>query len=278
MNYLNLPLALAFLFFMGATAGWLIEFLFRNLVSHKGPKGRYFINPGFCKGPWLPIYGIGLAAMCLISQLIILNIKPELVNSIAGTIIIILCLGLAMNCIEFIGGIILLKGLNMRLWDYSEKKGNFMGIVCPAFALVWTGIGAVYYLFVHKFALEELLWFSENLAYAFVVGLFFGVFIIDYWSARKDAKIVKAFAEEQDVIVLYEELKAQIQQKLMESNKKQQFFNQIIPKIEHTGENLEQAYNIVNSASVETVRKRRAEKKAEKEAKKEAKKASKNDN
>ena len=67
---MNWPLALAFLFYWGAIEGWVIEFLFRNLISHKGPRGKYFINPGFCKGPWLPIYGIGLAVMFLISALI----------------------------------------------------------------------------------------------------------------------------------------------------------------------------------------------------------------
>ena len=56
---MNYPLALAFLFYCGAIEGWILEFFFRNLISHRGPRGKYFINPGFCKGPWLPIYGCG---------------------------------------------------------------------------------------------------------------------------------------------------------------------------------------------------------------------------
>lgn len=228
MDHLTVPLALAFLFFSGAILGWIIEFLFRNLISHKGPKGRYFINPGFNKGPWLPIYGIGIAVLCVMSEVVYSKLNPNYDDSVVITILIILILGLIMNCIEFIGGLILLKGLNLRLWDYRGKWGNYKGIVCPQFALVWTLVAAGYYLFVHKTALENLLWFSENLAYAFFVGLFFGLFILDLWTSFVDASLIKKFADDNDVIVKYEELKAAMQQNLMESDQKQHFFNQIL--------------------------------------------------
>lgn len=228
MNQLTLPLAVAFLYFIGAMGGWVLEFFFRNLISHKGPKGRYFINPGFCKGPWLPIYGIGLSVMCIMSVFVYENLDPGFVNSIAGDIVVILILGLVMNLIEFTGGFILLKGFNMRLWDYRQMPGNIMGIVCPQFALIWTAISAIYYLFIHQISIDNLIWFSQHLTYAFFVGLFFGFFLVDLWSSFIDASIIKAFANDHNVVIKYEDLKATMLTKLMETDQKQHFFNQIL--------------------------------------------------
>ena len=239
MDHLTLPLAIAFLFFVGAMGGWVLEFFYRNLISHKGPRGKFFINPGFCKGPWLPIYGIGLSVMCVLSEVVYSYIDPAIANTVPATILIILIMGLTMNVIEFLGGVILLKFFNMRLWDYRDRPGNIMGVVCPLFALIWTGISAVYYLFIHEISLENLAWFSKNLAYAFFVGLFFGLFIVDMAGAFSDAKLIKRFANDREVIVKYEDLKALIQQRRLASNKKQSFFSQVISKGSELEANLE---------------------------------------
>ena len=53
---MNLFLTLAFLFFIGAITGWVIEVLFRRFLSSANPE-RKWINPGFCTGPYLPLYG-----------------------------------------------------------------------------------------------------------------------------------------------------------------------------------------------------------------------------
>ena len=59
---MNLFLTLAFLFSIGSTAGWVLELFYRHFAS--GKKGqRKWINPGFCTGPYLPIYGCGLCVL-----------------------------------------------------------------------------------------------------------------------------------------------------------------------------------------------------------------------
>ena len=65
-------------------------------------------------------------------------------DSNLNPIIIILLMGLLMTLIELIGGIIGLKN-NVRLWDYSDIWGNYKGLICPLFSLIWTLIGALYY-------------------------------------------------------------------------------------------------------------------------------------
>lgn len=239
MNTLTTPLAVAFLFAAGSVLGWGLEFLYRNLISHSGPRGKYFINPGFCKGPCLPIYGIGLSAMCLIATAVTSCMSEEFIYSVPGIILVILILGLTMILIEFTGGIILLRVFHMRLWDYRDRPGNYEGIVCPLFSLIWTAIGAVYYVFIHSVAIEKLQWFSENLAFSFFVGLFFGIFLIDFAVSAKDALAVRRFGSDHDVIVQYEKLKEMIQARRKEENGKSRFFNQITQQGETIAQNIE---------------------------------------
>jgi len=217
---MNIFLSIAFLFYAGAIIGWCLEFLFRNIISHKGPRGKYFINPGFCKGPWLPIYGIGLSAMCVISYFVAAN------NPDANDIVVIIIIGIVMNIIEFVGGFFLLKVFNLRLWDYRERWGNIMGIVCPLFALIWFAISAVYYLFIHETAMGWLEWLSQHLAFSFVVGLFWGLFIIDLLYSFYEASIIKEFADNHDVVVKYEELKELMQKARLANGEKARILNQ----------------------------------------------------
>ena len=89
-------------------------------------------------------------------------------------------MGISMTFIEYIAGIIFIKGMNVKLWDYSNMWGNIQGIICPLFSVVWTIVGAIYYYFLASPVLYMLNWFSKNLSFSFVLGLFTGVLIIDF--------------------------------------------------------------------------------------------------
>ena len=220
---MNDALVLAFLFFAGSLLGWLLEFFFRNLISHNGPHGLLFINPGFCKGPYLPIYGIGLCLMFVVS------IVGEKVFFWHQTVLIILTIGICMTAVEFFGGLFMLRFMNIRLWDYRNEKLNIMGIICPLFSLIWTALGAMYYLIVHKYALSGIYWLANNLSFSFFIGLFFGVFIMDFAGSSAYGLIIKKFGDEHDVVVKYEELKLLLIKKNDED--KINFWNQF--RIEH---------------------------------------------
>ncbi len=220
---MNVLLVLAFLFFIGALLGWGMEFLFRNLISHSGKRGRFFINPGFCRGPYLPIYGVGLTVLFLIAYLETQGIVPDTVKN---KILLFVSMAVTMTLIEFIGGYFLLKVLNIRLWDYSDRPGNVMGLICPLFSMIWAVIGAVYYWLVHPHIINALIWLSNNLAFSFFIGLFFGVFSIDLVSSFKDAATIKKFGDENKIIIRYEELKALVLEKMEKEQKKFRFFAQ----------------------------------------------------
>lgn len=203
---MNLFLTLAFLFFIGSTLGWVLELFFRRFISSSNPE-RKWINPGFCIGPYLPLYGCGLCLLFLIASLEELDLIG---NPFWEKSVLFLTMAVCMTAIEYIAGIISLKVAKVRLWDYRDEWGNIQGVICPKFSLAWALLGAVYYFLIHPHIVNALVWLSKNLAFSFFIGLFFGVFIIDaIYSSRILAKL-KQFADENDVIVKYERLKSQI--------------------------------------------------------------------
>ena len=64
---MNMFLTLAYLFFIGSTLGWVAELLYRRFLSGANPE-RKWINPGFCVGPYVPLYGSGLCILYLLAS------------------------------------------------------------------------------------------------------------------------------------------------------------------------------------------------------------------
>ena len=167
--------------------GWILELFFRRIVHGK------WINPGFLIGPYLPIYGFGLVALTVIYLLF----KDSNLNPI----IVILLMGLFMTLIELIGGLMVLRN-NIRLWDYSNRWGNYKGVICPLFSAIWTAVGGVYYFFLAPYVIHALEWFSENLVFSYTLGLFSGFIIIDYCYSNKLYSKIKQYANENNITVL----------------------------------------------------------------------------
>ena len=229
---MSIFLTLAYLFFIGSTLGWVLELLFRNL-THKPEK---LVNPGFCTGPWLPIYGFGL---CVLFLLALLDRYPLTGSPLWNKVLLFLSMAVCMTLIEYLAGLFCLKFLKVRLWDYSDLWGNVQGIICPAFSLAWAVLGAVYYFLIHPYILDGLRWLSQNLAFSFFIGMFFGVFLIDVAHSANLVVKLKAFAEDNDVIVRYEQLKTHIRSARAMSHSKYHFFRPFRserPLVEHLKE------------------------------------------
>ncbi|MCF0123620.1 MAG: putative ABC transporter permease [Ruminiclostridium sp.] len=203
---MSMFLTLAYLFFLGSLFGWVLELLFRRFISHANPDRRW-INPGFCVGPYIPLYGSGL---CILYLLAILGEETGMTASVGTRAIMFLCMAVSMTLIEYIAGIVCLKHLKLRLWDYSREWGNIQGLICPKFSLYWGILSAIYYFAIHPRILEALAWLSENLAFSFVIGFFFGVFVIDVTYSARLVTRMKRFADEKQVIIKYEHFKAHV--------------------------------------------------------------------
>lgn len=190
-----------FRFRTGCRLGYLIEVLFRRFVSAKK-----WVNPGFLKGPWLPLYGFGLVVRFTFCE-ILYNFLPESVllylpfqgrygktytHGASWNDLIPICIrGVSLIILEFIAGLIFVKGFKVRLWDYTNQKGNIRGIICPLFSVIWFAVAILYYYlinpYVYAYAEDAFIYLfgSTNAQEAahfgsiFILGLTYGVFAID---------------------------------------------------------------------------------------------------
>ena len=132
---MNLFLTLAFLFSIGATAGWVLELFYRHFASGKRGE-RKWINPGFCTGPYLPIYGFGLCVLFLLASL---EQYGMIANPFWNKVVLFLAMAVGMTLIEYVAGVFCLKFFKVMLWDYSDMWGNVQGIICPLFSFSSSG-------------------------------------------------------------------------------------------------------------------------------------------
>ncbi len=215
---MNAFLILMFLFFIGSCLGWVIELLYRHFSPSN--KTRKWINPGFLNGPYLPIYGFGLVTLYLLAGL---ERLIPVSSPVLAKLILFLFMAVCMTLIEYVAGVIFIRGMKVKLWDYSNEPLNFQGIICIRFSLYWAALGALYYFLIHPYILRALEWFASNLAFSFVLGMFFGTFIIDFcYSAQLIVKI-RRFADENHILVRYEELKKSIRDTVDERREKYKF-------------------------------------------------------
>ena len=157
----------------------------------------------FLVGPYLPIYGFGLVTLTFLHFF--------LSNYRLSAIVIIILTGLILTLIELVAGLIFIKGGKVKLWDYSDRWLNYKGIICPQFSLIWTILGAIYYYFLADKMVVAISWFSENLSFSFILGIFFGAILIDFVYSTRVLVKVRKFAKENKILVRYEELKGHIQ-------------------------------------------------------------------
>ena len=115
-----------------------------------------------------------------------------------------------VTAIEYIAGIIFIKGMGVKLWDYSNNFGNIDGLICPLYMIIWGILGAIYYYFINPYILGSISWFENNVAFSFFIGIFFGIIIIDTVYSTQLVVKVRKFAREKGLIVMYEEFKASI--------------------------------------------------------------------
>lgn len=218
---MNILLVLAFLFFVGSLVGWCLELLYRRFFSDANPE-RKWINPGFLTGPYLPLYGFSLCALFMLAHINVWFIN----NVVVKKIVLFIIMALVVTVIEYIAGIIFIKRMNIKLWDYDNEWGNIKGIICPKYTFYWVMLSAIYYFAIHPHILNSLYWLSEHLAFSFFMGFFYGVFVMDFGYSMNMLTRIKKFAKENNIIVRYEAFRESIRQKNEELKEKRRFIFQ----------------------------------------------------
>ena len=195
-------LVLTFLFFAGSIIGWGIELFWRRFFSKNNPEKKW-INPGFLTGPYLPLYGLSLCLLFALSFIDVSFVESKWLQKL----LLFILMAFAITVMEFIAGLIFIKGMKIKLWDYSKNWLNIQGIICPQYSFYWVILSGAYYFLVHPRILEWLYWFTNHLSFSFVVGFFYGVFTIDLCYTFQISTKIREYAKENKLEIRYENLK-----------------------------------------------------------------------
>jgi len=212
--------SIAFIFVFGCIGGWLIEFFYRHFVPSIGQTKKW-VNPGFLSGPWLPIYGVGLSCLYLMSFITFPGMDPE---GWGTKTLVLLIMIVTMTIFELITGYIFIIRLNIRLWDYTDNRFNYRGIICPLYTFFWGLICAIYYLIVHKPMLKVLDVVTNLPGYHIVMIAFFVVFAIDFMHAAKILRLLKHLAKEYNIVVLFTAFRGKLNEVRREAREESHFF------------------------------------------------------
>lgn len=219
------------IFLSAAILGWVIEVFFRRFFSAKR-----WINPGFLTGPWLPIYGFGAVAMYLTITLYA-KVEASFTSHELYSFCVIITIGVLMTLIEYLGGLIFIKGMHIRLWDYSNSFLNIQGLICPFFSLIWTLAGAIFYFLLYQPLGEFSTFLTTNSYYIFLLGIGYGIMSLDFAISIHFAERIRKFAKNNQTIIHLELLKIDIQNYLASQKEKASFilpiakFNEVKDKI-----------------------------------------------
>lgn len=151
------------LFIIYAVVGYLIETVVMYYHKHR------FVNRGFLRGPYLPIYGWGGILMHISLQ--------RYVNDPA--ILFVLSMFL-FGVLEYFTSYIMEKLFNARWWDYSDQAFNLNGRIKLGnlFAFGLLGIIATYLInpvllsFLNKFSSKTIIGFGIIILIVFLLDNF----------------------------------------------------------------------------------------------------------
>ena len=126
------------LFFSYSFLGWVWECLYVSL------RRREWINRGFLRGPWLPIYGTG-AVLILLATLPVRE---------SGALVFLLGMVTA-TALEYVTGAAIEKIFHVRYWDYSDQPLNLHGYICLPVSVGW-GVFSLFLIRVLHPPVEQL--------------------------------------------------------------------------------------------------------------------------
>ena len=176
-----------FFFYFYCFFGWIFESTYVSIKSRK------FVNRGFMRGPFLPIYGSGAIMMLVVSMPFQDNI---FLTYIAG------CIG--ATALELVTGVAMEALFKVRYWDYSNQKFNYKGHICLSSTVAWGFLTIFMTEFLHR-GVEKIV-FVIPVAVVNVVTVIVTVYIIIDFTLS-----FKAAMDLRDILVGLEKAKEEME-------------------------------------------------------------------
>lgn len=158
MTYQYTPIDWLLFFYIYCFIGWCIESTFVSVKKKK------FVNRGFMRGPFLPLYGSGAVIMLFATIPFRDNI-----------FLIFLAGGLAATVLEYFTGVCMEALFKVRYWDYSNQPFNFQGHICLGTSIAWGMLSIALVKVIH--APVESLVLSLNRTFALTAAFILSVLI-----------------------------------------------------------------------------------------------------
>lgn len=216
-----------FFFYLYSFLGWCFESTYVSIRKHK------FVNRGFMRGPFLPLYGSGAIMMLLVSMPFQSNL---VLVYIAG------CIG--ATALEYVTGVVMETLFKIRYWDYSNQKLQFQGRICLSSSLAWGFFTVLMTKFLHK-PVETFVFSIPDTIFSLITFLLTIIIVCDFSLSFKAAldlrdillKLDKARDDMErlhkrlEVILTFAQQNYEIK-KQEKKNKQEVYFDEIKSKVE----------------------------------------------
>ncbi|GMQ56502.1 putative ABC transporter permease [Vallitalea sediminicola] len=146
--------------------GWVWETSFVSICTGK------FVNRGFLKGFFIPIYGLGALSVIMVQRII--GNTPN--SYIFNLFIVVIVSTLVVTTLEFLTGFTMEKIFNKKWWDYSDKRFNLKGYICLKFTLGWGVFIFIFLLLLHPNISYYIASFNEGVIVS--MAIIFTVYLI----------------------------------------------------------------------------------------------------
>ncbi len=180
------PMQWLFLFFFYSFFGWIFETIYVSV--HEG----HFVNRGFIRGPFLPLYGCGGIMMLLASKPFYENIVLVFISGCIGA-----------TALEYITAVVMEALFKVRYWDYSHKKIHFQGRISLESTLAW-GLCTVVFTHWLQIPIERIVLSIPYNIVTIATAIALVVFSADFMLAFKTALDLK------DVLIYMEKAKSEM--------------------------------------------------------------------
>ena len=168
-----------YLFTFYSFGGWCLE------VSYYFKNERRFVNRGFLKGPFCPIYGCCIVTLIFILEPYKNNIPLLFLSAFFFT-----------SFLEYITGFLLEKTFNSKWWDYSDDPLNIHGRVCLPYSLIWATGEVIIITIINPIiinVINKIPYFLTSFLFYFIVLYFLFDFSIIIFSLLEVDKLSKPF-------------------------------------------------------------------------------------
>ncbi len=118
-------LTFCLIFYIYCFLGWCFESTYVSLKN-----GKRWVNRGFMKGPFLPIYGSGAVIILFVTVPVMFSPLLVYVMSV-----------FAATALELITGMVMEKLFKIKYWDYSNNFLNYKGYICLESSIAWGFMG-----------------------------------------------------------------------------------------------------------------------------------------